>query len=65
MKASLYTTSVEGLWLPAWTLMTGVSRQSLRVALRPCGITQLPPTYHEVALVQPKLHVAPNTTPVV
>ena len=62
MKASLYTASGEGLWLPAWTLMTEGSHQCWRVAQRPCGINQPPPAYHEVALVQSKLDVAPNAT---
>lgn len=63
MKASLYTASGEGLWLPAWTLMTGGSHQCWRVAQRPCGINQPPPAYHEAAaLVQSKLDVAPNAT---
>lgn len=63
MKASLYITSGEGLWLPAWTLMTGISHCCLTVAQRDCGISQPPPVYHETVLVPPD-SVAPNAAPI-
>lgn len=61
MKASLYIASGEGLWLPAWTMMTGIFHLCLTVAQRNCGINLPPHVYYEMVLVQSQLYATPNT----